>query len=165
MAPPGAQVKSSCSGRTPLFWQERCLDVWSPKRGLSQKLSCRGVCWLWAQVTQCWCWPEGSRDPGQAEFPVFLMLSQVPCDWIGTEVVFHSLVVLDWVESPLGDHGGVCWLSMKGGLMLVPTGRDLWPWSGWVSCFPNAVSRPVQLDWNRSCVPLTGGPKIVWRFL
>jgi hypothetical protein len=27
-------------GQTPLLWQERCPDVWSPKRGLSQKLCC-----------------------------------------------------------------------------------------------------------------------------
>ena len=34
-----------------------------------------------------------------------------------------------------------------------------------VFCFPNAVSGPVKLEWNRSCVPLTSGPKIAWRVL
>ena len=29
----------------------------------------------------------------------------------------------------------------------------------------NAVSGPARLDWNRSCVPLTRGPKILWRVL
>ena len=39
----------SCSGKsfqvvwTPLLWQERCLDVWSPKRGLPLKLSSRDL--------------------------------------------------------------------------------------------------------------------------
>jgi hypothetical protein len=33
-------------------------------------------------------------DPGQAGFSASLVLSQVLRDWIGTEVVFHSLVVL-----------------------------------------------------------------------
>ena len=70
-----------------------CLE---PKRGLSQKLSSRdlgGVRRLCAQVTKCWRRLEGTCDPGQAGFPASLMLSQVPRDWIGTEVVFHSPVV------------------------------------------------------------------------
>jgi hypothetical protein len=29
----------------------------------------------------------------------------------------------------------------------------------------NAVSGPARLDWSRSCVPLTRGPKILWRVL
>jgi hypothetical protein len=29
----------------------------------------------------------------------------------------------------------------------------------------NAFSGPMGLDWNRSCVPLTIGPKILWRVL
>jgi hypothetical protein len=33
-------------------------------------------------------------DPGQAGFSASLVLSQVLRDWIGTEVVFHSPVVL-----------------------------------------------------------------------
>ena len=72
-------------------------DVWSPKLGLSQKLSSRGlggVRRLYALVTQCWCRQEETCDIGQAGFPAFLMLSHVPQDWIGTEVVFHSPVVL-----------------------------------------------------------------------
>ena len=31
--------------------------------------------------------------------------------------------------------------------------------------YPNAVSGPKQLEWNRSCVLLTGGPKIEWQVL
>jgi hypothetical protein len=96
MAPPGAPAKPSWVRRTPLLWQERCLNVWSPKLGLPQKLSSRdlgGVCWLCAQVTWCWHWPEGICDPGAAGFSASLMLSQVLCDLIGTEVVFQSPVV------------------------------------------------------------------------
>jgi hypothetical protein len=37
---------------------------------------------------------EGTCDPSQAGFSASLMLSQILCDWIGTEVVFHSPVVL-----------------------------------------------------------------------
>jgi hypothetical protein len=69
----------------------------APKWGLSQKLSSRdfgGVCRLCAQVTQCWRRLEGTYDRGQARFPASLTLSQVLRDWVGTEVVFHSPVVL-----------------------------------------------------------------------
>ena len=38
MALPGAQEKPSRVGRTPLLWEGRCPDVWSPNRGLPQKL-------------------------------------------------------------------------------------------------------------------------------
>jgi hypothetical protein len=38
MAPPGAPAKLSWARQTPLLWQGRCPDVWSPKRGLLQKL-------------------------------------------------------------------------------------------------------------------------------
>ena len=61
------------------------------------------------------------------------------------------------------DLGGVCQLRTQGDQVLAPTGRDLWPWSGRVFCFPNAVSGPTWLDWNRSCVPHTSGPKVPWR--
>jgi hypothetical protein len=97
MATPGALAKSSRAGQTPLLWQGRFPDVWSPKQGLPQKLSSRhlgGVLRLLAQVTQCWHLLEGTCDPGQAGFSASLMLSQVPRDWNGTEVVFHSPVVL-----------------------------------------------------------------------
>jgi hypothetical protein len=63
---------------------------------------------------------------------------------------------------------GTLWVSAdcaQGDLVLMLTGSDLWPLSGWVSCFPSAVSCPEWLDWNRSCVPLTRGPKIAWRVL
>jgi hypothetical protein len=97
MAPPGALINLSWAVWTPLLWQGRYPDVWSPKWGLSQKLSSRDlgdVLGLCAQVTPCWLLLEETCDPGQARFPVFLMLSQVLHYWIGTKVVFYSLVVL-----------------------------------------------------------------------
>jgi hypothetical protein len=58
------------------------------------------------KVTLCWGRLEGTCDPGQSGFPASLMLSQVLCDWIGTEVVFHSTVVLRWCgESSRGPWG------------------------------------------------------------
>jgi hypothetical protein len=38
MAAPGAVVKRSWAGQTPLLWQGRSRDVWTPKHGLPQKL-------------------------------------------------------------------------------------------------------------------------------
>jgi hypothetical protein len=52
------------------------------------------------------------------------MLSQVLWDWIGTEVVFHSPVVLrSREESSRGPWGGVHRLRTQGDLVLAPTGR------------------------------------------
>ena len=50
------------------------------------------------KVTWSWCRLKGTSDPGQAGFSASLMLSQVPHNWIGTEVVFHSPVVLSEVS-------------------------------------------------------------------
>jgi hypothetical protein len=36
VAPPGATAKPSQVGRTPLLWQGRCPNVWSPKWRLTQ---------------------------------------------------------------------------------------------------------------------------------
>ena len=110
------------AGQTPLLWQGRFPDIWSPKWGLSQKLSSRdlgGVCRLCAQVTKCWHWPEGTCDPGQAGFPASLMLSQVLRDWIRTEFVFHSPVVLR-------SHGE----SSRGPWGCPKTPRPRWPGAG-----------------------------------
>ena len=72
------------------------------------------------KMPRCWCRLEGTCDPGQAGFSASLMLSQVPHDWIGAEVVFHSLVVLRTSgESSRGNLG----VSLDS--VLVLTGRDL----------------------------------------
>ena len=129
MAPPGAPVKPSWAGQTPLLWQGGCPDVWSPKWGLSKKLSTRvlgGVHRLCAQVTQCLHWPEGICDPGQAGFPPSLMLFQVLCNWIGTEVVFPSPEVLRSRGESSGVLGGVHRLHAQGDPMLALTGSRSW---------------------------------------
>ena len=52
--------KPSRAGRTPLLWQGRCLDVWSLKQGLSQKL-CR-FCSLLAHASQSVSWPAQTKS-------------------------------------------------------------------------------------------------------
>jgi hypothetical protein len=76
-----------------------------------------------------------------------------------------SSVVLRLREESSREHGVVCQLHARGDQVLEPIGRDLLPWSCRVFYFPNAVSGPMGLDWNRSSVPLTSGPKITWRVL
>jgi hypothetical protein len=53
-----------------------------------------------------------------------LMLSQVPSDWIGTEVVFHSPEFLRSRGECSGDLGGVRRLRAQGDRVLGLTGRD-----------------------------------------
>jgi hypothetical protein len=60
------------------------------------------------KVTLFWHLREGTCDPGQAGFSASLILSQVPHDWIGTEVVFHSPVVLRSCGESSRNLGGVC---------------------------------------------------------
>jgi hypothetical protein len=55
-------------------------------------------------MTACWPLFEGTCAPGH-KFSASLLLSQVPHNWIGTGVVFHSPVILDREESPLGTLG------------------------------------------------------------
>ena len=60
-------LRQSPPRQTPLLWQGMCLDVWSPKCGLLQKLSSRhvgGVLRLLAYLTRCWNLQEGICDPG-----------------------------------------------------------------------------------------------------
>jgi hypothetical protein len=60
-------------------------------------------------------------SPGSA----YIMLSQVPCDWIGTEVVFHSPEDLRSQGESSRDLGGVCQLCTQGDPVLALTGWDL----------------------------------------
>jgi hypothetical protein len=52
------------------------------------------------------------------------MVSLVPCDWNGTDVVFHSPVVLRSSGGTSQVLGGVCQLHAQGAPVLVPTRRD-----------------------------------------
>ena len=77
------------------------------------------------KLTRYWHRPEGTCDPGQSRFSASLMLSQVLCDWNGTEVVFHSLVVISSRGKSSRDVEGVHRLRAQGDLVLVLTRRDL----------------------------------------
>ena len=70
---PRCSEEALLGGADTLVWQGRCPDVWSPKRGLPQKLSSRvlgGVPRLRAQGDQVLA--QGICDPGQAGFSAFL---------------------------------------------------------------------------------------------
>ena len=82
------------------------------------------------------------------------MLSQVLRDWIGTEVEFHTPVVLRLHGESSRDLGGVCQLCAQGDPVLALTGRDLGPWSGQFSAvvyISNAIPKaPYTLPPNPS---------------
>ena len=74
------------------------------------------------KVTRCYCHLECTCDPGQAGFFASLKLSQVPRNWNGTEVVFHSPVILKSHGESSRDLGGICQLHAQGdpkGLFLI----------------------------------------------
>jgi hypothetical protein len=110
MAPPGALAKPSREGQTPLLWHGRCL-ISESRKGVCLRSCPLGPLGVSSdsepKVTRCWCGPEGTCDPGQAGFSASLMLSQVPSNWNGTEVVFYSLVVLRSSGKSSRDLGGV----------------------------------------------------------
>ena len=66
MAHPGAPAKPSRAGRTPILSQGRCPDVWSPKRGLPQKLcgSCLSQKLLASVVHTLTCADYFRQSPG-----------------------------------------------------------------------------------------------------
>ena len=116
-----ALAKPSWVGQTPLFWQGRCPDVWTLKGVClrSCPLMTLGVsAYSVAKLTGCWWGLEGTCDTGQARFPASLMLFQVPCNWNGTEVVFHLPVVLRSSGESSRDLGGVHQLCTQGDLVL-----------------------------------------------
>ena len=67
-----------------------------------------GVHQLCAQGDQVLVPTRRDLQPWSGRFSASLMLSQVPCDWIGTEVVFHSPEVLRSGGESSRDLGGVC---------------------------------------------------------
>jgi hypothetical protein len=90
-SPPG-QGRHISSGREGAWisgaWKSLCLRSF-PLGTLGESADSSLI-----KVTRCWHQLEGTCDPGQVGFSASLMLSQVLCDWNGTEVVFHSPVVL-----------------------------------------------------------------------
>ena len=81
---------------------------------------------------------------GRALVSLFL-LSQAHHNWIGTDVVFCSLVILRLRGESSGDCGGVHLFCIQGDQVLVPTGRDLCPWSGLFSA--SLMLSQVQCNW------------------
>ena len=75
------------------------------------------------------------------------MLSQVPHarngtlhDWNGTEVLFHSLVVLRSHGESSRDLGGVRRLCAQGDLVLAPTGRvSLYSFLGYLDIYRSSA--------------------------
>jgi hypothetical protein len=67
------------------------------------------------------------------------MLSQVPHDWIGTEVVFHSPEFLSSCGESSGDLGCFQRLRAQGKQVLVRTERDLWD-----KYLIKTIERPLQ---------------------
>jgi hypothetical protein len=102
-----------------------------------------------------------SHWPGRAPVSLFL-LSQARHNWIGTDVVFHSPLILRSCAESSGDQGTVRWVCAQGGPELVKGLESLFRR---VFCFSAAGTGSVWLDWNWSCVPLTSDSKIAWRVL
>ena len=76
MSPADAESKPSRDRRTPILWPGRCLDVWSPKRGLPQKLcgSCLSQKVLASVVHTLTCADYSQWSPGPKIFITFLKL-------------------------------------------------------------------------------------------
>ena len=76
-----------------------------------------------------------------------LLLSQACHNLIGTDVVFHSPVILRSHGESCVNCEGVCQFRTQGDtdLVLVPNGRDFCPWSGWFSA--SLLLSQVPCNW------------------
>jgi hypothetical protein len=83
--------------------------------------------------------------PCSGRFSASLLLSQVPHDWIGTHVVFHSPVMLRSRGESSRECGGVCLFSALGDPVLALIGRELCSWSGQFS--PSLLLSQIPRDW------------------
>ena len=72
--------------------------------------------------------------PWSGLFSAFLLLSQVPHDWIWTDVVFHSSVILRLLGESSGDRWGVHWFHAQGDPVVVLTGSLVF-FFNWTICF------------------------------
>jgi hypothetical protein len=87
MSPVDAEAKPFWAGRTPVLWPGRCPDVWSPKRGLPQKLcgSCLSQKLLASVVHTLTCADYFRRSPGTKIQSIIsyalYFFSQVTCEY------------------------------------------------------------------------------------
>ena len=110
-----------------------------PGSGVSSKD--RGAVWcVWNQSIPAPIRRNSSCWSGRA--PVFLLLlSQASYNWFGTDVLFHSPVILRSCGESSGDCGTVRRVRAQGDLELAPTGRDLmYIW------FQVEVLNPLELE-------------------
>ena len=114
----GLECPCSCSHRPVTTGLEQMLCSTNPK------ISWRVLWGPWA------CPPihtQGDLCPWSGRFSAPLLLAQVPCDWIGTDVVFLSPVILRLRGESSGDCGGVHRFRIHDQVDpdLAPTKRDL----------------------------------------
>jgi hypothetical protein len=87
MSPADALAIPSRAGQTPIHWQGRYLDVWSAKRGLSQKLPRqllkRTFNWGWltgselrSVITKTGTWQHPGRHGGGGEVESYTASSE-----------------------------------------------------------------------------------------
>jgi hypothetical protein len=81
---------------------------------------------------------------GRTPVSLFL-LSQAHHNWIGTDFVFCSPVILRSSGESSRDHGGVCRLCAQGDPVMAQTRRYLCPWSGLFSA--SLMLSQVQCNW------------------
>jgi hypothetical protein len=114
------------------------------KQGLTQKLC--GFCSPNSHLCRLVSEGSGNEDGSPRCSGEALSVGWTPLFWQGTcpDVWSPKWDLSQKLSSR--DLGDVCWLCVQGDPVLVPTRRDLWPLSGWVFCFPNAVSGPIGLE-------------------
>lgn len=115
MSSPCVPAMPTQEWKIPLLRQGRCPGVWRMKGFClrSCPLGALGLSATSPKMTWCWCWPDRTCDPVQGGFSASLMLSQVPSNCNGTEVMFHSLDVLRSHQESSKDLGHVHWLRAQ----------------------------------------------------
>jgi hypothetical protein len=84
---------------------------------------CEGVCQLRTQDDLVLAPTRRDLCPWSGWFSASLMLSQVLRDWIGTDLEFHTQVLLRSSGESSKDCAGVRQLCAQGNLVLAPTRR------------------------------------------
>ena len=97
------------TGPSQLVWNRCCVPLTSDPK------------FVWRVLWRSWDCPSSScpcdlelvptrRDlsPWSGRFSTFLLLAQAQLDWIGSDVLFHSPVILRSRGESSGDHGTIC---------------------------------------------------------